>query len=115
MNIIQSNHITHNILTRGNMNTSALTKGFIVPSFKYEIITPINRYGGGGADAFYDEIEQLRKRKEDIEYINIYVNWDKTIYKYGKSVTVDLIQKKISAELVSKFDSKYNINVNLIE
>jgi len=112
---LQTNHMASNLLTRGNMNISAITKGFILPSFEFEIVTPTRRIRGGGSAAFYEEVEQLHKKKEEIDHINIFVNWNKSSYKMGKKVTVELIQKKLNVELLTRFDSTYNINVKLID
>lgn len=117
-----TNHITNNILTKGWMNISALTKGFILPSFQYVI----RRKGGlGGNDYAYIEelrreeelLKDLKKRKEageEIDYIQVFVNWDKSVFKYGKNIYAELIEKRIEAQISYSLSSQYNVRVELV-
>lgn len=110
------NHLANNILTRGNMNISAITKGFILPAFKFVI-----RKKKGGSPAYGKGLEQLKdelfkltgKTYDDVDSIEVYVDWNKDVNKYGKEVYVELIQKKIEVELLQT--KKYNIKVELIK
>ena len=111
-----TNHWTNNVLTRGNMNISAITKGFIFPSLSYII----RKKGGGGDqkgdsyEEFQKDLERLRKEQEEIDAITVYVNWNKEVDKYGKKVYVELIENKIRAELLPNDpDKKIIINVEL--
>lgn len=121
-----SNYISNNILTGGNMNISAITKGFVLPNFQFEIITP--RRGGGGAYADVELYEQLLKAREqrdqerlsgnteyDIEYINVIVDWGKNNDKVDKKIYAELIKKKITAQLITKFNESFKINVTLLD
>ncbi len=115
-----SNHITTNIITKGWMNISAITKGFILPSFKYII----RKRPSGGSSFVQEElrdqqrlIDDLRKAQiadEEIDYIHVFVNWDKQTFKYGKNVFVELIKKKIEAEISTALSSQYDIKVELL-
>ena len=113
-----SNHLTNNILTRGNMNISALTKGFILPFFKYEIK---KKHGGGSlyGDGYENLQKELINQKqsgvtyEDVD-ITVFVDWDKSQNKENKEIYVKLIQKKIEVQLLENTKNKYSINVELI-
>ena len=109
------NHITNNILTRGNMNISALYRGFVLPAFKFVV-----RRRGGGSPQYGEGIEELRrelfktgKTYDEIDVIEVYVDWNKDVEKHGKEIYVEFIQKKIEAQLIN--NKKYNIKVELIE
>ena len=117
MAISRKNHWAKNIITRGNMNISAITKGFILPSFKFII-----RRRGGGSPQYGEGLGHLKKKLhkltgktyEDVELIEVYIDWNKDVEKYGKEVYVELIQKKIEVELL-KDNKNYNIQVELIK
>lgn len=114
------NHIVTNIVTKGLLNISAITKGFILPFFKYEI----RRRGGGGGDtpkisSGYSEenlIRDLRNTKdEDIDYITVWVEWDKNAQKYDKKIYAELIKAKIQTTLLTENNlSNIKITVELI-
>jgi len=117
--------MTTNILTRGNMNISAITKGFILPTFQFEIVT---RRGGSIAyheDELYEQILKARDKRDrerlsgnidyDIEYINIIVDWGKNNDKSDKKIYAELIKKKITTELLTNFNESFKINVTLLE
>ena len=117
MNTLPSNHITTNIITKGWMNISAITKGWILPSYQFVIRRKGMR---GGLPGWSDElksaeelIKDLRKSQElgeEIEYIQIFVNWDKQVFKYGKNIYVDLIKKKIQAQIFESISTTYDIS-----
>jgi len=115
-----TNHLAHNIITRGNMNISALTKGFILPQFRYEIRR--SRHGGGSSyGEGYNELHKDLDRhklsgitQEDYD-IFVYVDWDGKQDKHGKEIYVELIQNKIEVQLLTDTNEKYKINVELIE
>jgi len=128
MTPLYSNHITNNIMTRGNMNISAITRGFILPAFQFEIVTK-----KGGGSSYYDAelYDQIRKENElrqrdlsgatsgttdhDIEHINVMVDWGKNNDKSNKKIYAELIEKKITAQLLTKFNESYKINVILLD
>lgn len=113
MSISKKNHWAKNIITRGNMNISAITKGFILPTFKFEI----RRKRGGSieGDGYKELQEELKKlRKEDIDAINVFVNWNKNV-EYNKKIYVELIENKIEAKLLISTNEKYKINVEIIK
>ncbi len=118
MSISRKNHWAKNLITRGNMNISAITKGFILPSFKFII----RRKGGGspqygeGIDHLKTELKKLTgKTYDDVELIEVYVDWNKEVEKHSKEVYVELIQKKIEVQLLKSIKEKYKIKVELIK
>ena len=100
----------------GNMNISAITKGFILPSFTYEIRRV--RHGGGssygvGYDDLQKDLQKFSGVTEDDYDIFIFVDWDKKIDKDIK-VYAELIEKKIRVELIPfDKDKKIKITVEL--
>jgi hypothetical protein len=111
-----SNHITTNIITRGNMNTSALTKGFILPVFKYEI--RLRRGGisyGDSYDNLKDKLKKLEQEKEEIDYINVYIDWNKDKSETDKKIYVKLIKKNIEVKLLKDTHKHYSITVKIIK
>ena len=112
-----SNHITTNIITKGWFNESAITKGFILPTFQYVIVR--KRKGGSpgiARDGKYLEDELRRIRKiEEIDYIQVYVNWNKNVEKYDKKIYANLIKQKIEVKLLNNLDEKFNVKVKLVE
>lgn len=106
------NHFAKNLLTKGWMNISALTKGFILPYFRYVI----RRRGGGAYDGYSEEkfYEDLRKNKpEDIDVIEIYVDWKKSKSKHGKKIFVELIKKKIEATLIKEHKNYKDVKIDV--
>ena len=109
------NHWAKNIITRGNMNISAITKGFILPKFTYAI----RKKGGGGLQygesygQLQRDLKDLKKKEEEIDAIIVYIDWDKKVNKNIKAYA-KLIEKKIRAELIPfDKDKKIIINVEL--
>ncbi len=115
MAISKKNHWAKNIITRGNMNISAITKGFILPNFTFRI-----RRKGGGSSVEGEGYGQLQKelekqlRKADIEAIEVYIQWNKGV-EHNKKIYAELIEKKISAKLLGDTGNEYKIEVNLIK
>lgn len=111
------NHFAKNIITKGWLNISALYKGFVLPFFKYEIR---KRGGGGGftVSSGYREdnfIRDLRDvKEEDIDYIKVWVEWNKKAKKYDKKIYVELIKTKIEATLLKENNLNIKIDVELI-
>lgn len=111
------NQISENILTRGNMNISALTRGFILPKFKYVI----RRRGGGsspegyGYPALEKDLIKIKQQGDEVDYIQIFIKWEDKKYKYGKNIYARLITKKIEAILIESTKEKYKITVELID
>lgn len=116
-----SNHIATNIITRGNMNASALYKGFILPQFTYSIRTrrpggSIGYYEGDNINKLNKDINDVKDKKEEIDVINVYINWNKNINKLNKDIYVKLVETEIKAVLISNGnDDNININVELID
>jgi hypothetical protein len=112
--MIKSNHISVDIVTKGMLDTSIITKGILIP-FVYEIITPTVRRRGGGM--YYGEmVDNIKKdikeivEKDDGDYIKIYVNWDKKIDK-NKKIQVKLLKKEIMAVIEKNEGKKINIKI----
>jgi len=113
------NHFSKNLITKGWLNISAITKGFILPFFSYEI-----RKKGGGSpilgtgyqDLQRDLFQNIQKKdeKDEIESIRIYVDWNKNVNKYGKEIYVELIKKNIEVQLLKDTKHKYKITVEII-
>ena len=116
-----SNHITNNIITKGWMNISAITKGFILPTFQY--IIHVKRKGGTPAfdplpkddRHLHDDLKKLKEQGQEVDHIQVFVNWEYQPFKWGKSITAELIKKKIEVELLSKMENKYEIKVQFID
>lgn len=114
---MSSNHLTTNIITKGWLNNSAVVKGFILPSFQYIIR---KRKGGSSSvvrDSEYleDDLRRLRKIGEEVDYIQVYLDWNKRDGKYEKKVYANLIKTKIEVQLLTNLNESFNIKVNLIE
>ena len=115
MAISRKNHWARNIITRGNMNISALTKGFILPTFKFII----RKRRGGGSSVQGEGLGHLKRELsgqtyDDIDIIEVYIDWNKEVDKYGKDVYVELIKKKIEVQLLKSTNEKFKITVELI-
>jgi len=110
------NHIATNLITKGLLNNSILTKGLI--QFKYQII--FKRKGGGSSadtppiyynrnESLYDE---LRKHQEiDIDCIKVYVDWKGASLKAFKKVEAKIIKEYIEAELLLETNKKFNVEI----
>lgn len=100
------------------MNISAITKGFILPFFTYEISTSgggSGDYKGAGLSQLERDLEDIRLKKDQVDAITVYVNWNKKVSRYGKEIYADLIMRKIEAQLLEITKEKYKITVELIE
>jgi len=108
------NHITTNLVTKGLLNISNITNGFIQVS--YEIL--FRKRGGGGGEtnvpkktiplhyereSLYDEIR--RHEEEDIELIKVYVNRDGK-YKGFKKIEAKILKNNIEAEILNETNKK---------
>lgn len=112
------NNFALNVITRGNMNISAITKGFILPLFTYEIAVSgggSGAYKGAGISELERDLDIIRKKKEQIDAITVFVNWNKKVSRYGKEVYAELVMKKIEAQLLETTKEKYKITVQLID
>ena len=99
------------------MNISALTKGFVLPFFRYRISY---RRGGGSLygenyNNLKEDIKKLQTEDEIIDYITIYVEWDKFIDNYDKKIYVEIIKTKIEAQLIIDEIKDIKINVELMD
>lgn len=106
------NHFAKNLITKGWLNISALTKGFILPYFRYVI----RRRGGGTYDGYGEEnfYRDLRKNKpKDIDVIEVYVDWNKKKTKHDKKIYVELIKKKIEVKLLKEHKEYKDIKIDV--
>lgn len=94
------------------MNISLLTKGFILPVFEYVIITRRRRHGGMGLGPLQDDIKKIGI--DEIDVIKVYVDWYKhKKTKKDKKIYAEIVEKKISAELMKEFNEEIKIDVEL--
>lgn len=106
------NHIATNLITKGLLNMSNITKGLI--SFTYEIVFKKN--GGSGVplhynrESLYHEIKQ--HKEDDIELIKVYIS-SSSSSKNFKKIDVQFLKKSIEVELLQETNKK--INVQIIE
>lgn len=118
MTISRKNHWARNIITRGNMNISALYKGFVLPAFKFVIR---RKHGGSsvqgeGLGHLHKELHKLSGHSyEDVDLIEVYIDWNKEVEKHGKLVYVELMKKRITANLVKSTNKKFDIKVELVK
>jgi len=111
------NHLVTNLVTKGLLNISNITKGFI--QFSYEIV--FRKRGGGGAnvpkvtvplhyerESLYDEIR--RHDEEDIELIKVYVSRNGA-FKGFKKVEAKLLKNNIEAEILNETKRKINVEI----
>jgi hypothetical protein len=109
------NHITTNLITKGLLNISNITKGMILIS--YEIV--FRKRGGGGGqgprvplhydrESLYDELR--RHDENDIELIKVYVDW--TAGKKGsKKIKAELMKTYIEAEILQETSKKISVQI----
>lgn len=121
------NHLAINLVTKGLLNISNMTKGMVV--IGYEIIKKRKSGGGSGAYAgitlpygkthyeptfkdpkdFYKDIKEI---DDDVDLIEVYVKWDKQINTKDKKIEVEMIQRKIEAIILQ--ETNKNIKVQII-
>ena len=110
-----SNHIALNLVTKGLLNISNVTKGMIT---FVTIVTPRKKgKGGSGGNyvykgeydtPFFKKIEEV----EDISIIQVHIDWDKMPKDVNKKVEVKLLKKYIKAEILK--ETGKNLNVKII-
>jgi hypothetical protein len=111
------NHFALNLVTKGLLNISNVTKGMIIVG--YEIVKHPHGAGGGGAYAggmpyrrvedereFYEDI----KRTEDIDVIRVKIDW-KRKYKGNKNIEARLIKERIEAKILQKTGKKITVEI----
>lgn len=113
-----SNHIALNLVTKGLLNISNITKGMLLLGYK---ITPriIKKGGSPQYDdrpifKKYEEPEDFIKdvkETEDIDYIEVTVDWNKKIDKKNKKIESELIKRQI--EVILLRDTGKNIRVEI--
>jgi len=114
------NNIATNLVTKGLLNISNITKGMII--IGYEIIIRKGGHGRSGAYAgptvlpykriedekeFYNDINKY----EDIDVIRVQIKWDKK-FKGPRLIEAKLIKAHIEAEILK--ETGRNITVELI-
>jgi hypothetical protein len=115
------NHITTNLVTKGLLNISNITKGMILVS--YEIV--FRKRGGGGGSVptpklrevplHYDKetlfYEIQKHDEEDIDFIKVHVNWKDPPLKGYKKVDVKLLKAHIESEILQETNKKITVQI----
>jgi hypothetical protein len=105
------NHNPLNIITKGLINSFPLTNGLI--TFTYEIIhTTGRKHGSGNYINLYNDVEKIGI--DNINSINVHVDWFKKVNR-NKYISAEIIEKKISVELINKFGKDVKINVEFLK
>lgn len=97
------NHFAKNLITKGFLNSSVITKGFILP---FPIPDMVFRRGSSPifAPNPYPPVavpnKSLEKEKKK-DYIVVYINWNKYVNKLGINIYTELLKQKIEAELIN--------------
>lgn len=108
------NHIVTNLVTKGLLNISNITKGMLTIS--YEIV--FRKRGGGpqrevplhyDRESLFDEIR--RHDEDDIDLIKVYVDWNKNVIKGMKKIEVKLLKMQIEAEIFDKTSKKITVQI----
>ena len=112
------NHISINLVTKGLLNISNITKGMILIS-GYEIV--LRRRGGSPPHVprvplHYDEKEKLfyeinQYEQEDIELIKVYVNWQESPTKGYKKMEAQLLKAHIEAEILQETNKHVQVQI----
>ena len=116
-----SNHLSLNLVTKGLLNISNITKGMII--LQYQVIFKKKKHGGGGTGdglykppLYYDSKEPLfREIKEeynDIDVIKVYVDWNKYNSKEYIKIEAVKLKNQMEAEILNE-TGKY-IKVEII-
>jgi len=109
------NHMAINMVTKGLLNISNITKGVILV---YEIVSK-RKKGGSSSEpeiGFYNNDEEffkeIRKRNiEEIDVIKVKIDWKKT-KKISREIEAILLKKHIEAEILDKTGK--NIKVKIV-
>jgi len=106
-----TNHIALNLVTKGLLNISDITKGMII---FIQIVTPTKKGSrGGSGDYAYELDSPLFKKIEELDNINfikVYVDWNKSINK-NKKIEAKLIKKYIEAEILKETGKKLKVKI----
>jgi len=109
------NHIAVNLVTKGLLNISNITKGMLLVN--YVII--FKRRGGGGGYAnpplHYDNDEALFKKireqnEDEIDSIKVYVDWQRVGRGFRK-VEANLIKHRIEAQILNETGKNITVEV----
>ena len=107
--MIGTNHIATNIVTKGLIYSFPLTEG-ILTNLQYEIITVTGRKHGGIS---WVDLQRDIHKYDDITAIKVYIDWFRKTDR-EKYVSVQLLQKKIYAELLQSNNNSINIQVEIL-
>jgi len=109
------NNIATNLVTKGLLNISNITKGMIFPV--YEIVFK-KRVGGGSGprvplhynrESLYDEIK--RHDENDIDLIKVHVDWSGSSLKGYKKMEAKIIEKYIAVEILHETNKKIKVQL----
>jgi hypothetical protein len=112
------NNIATNLVTKGLLNISNITKGLILVS--YEIVFKKRGGGGGYANApkvpLHYERESLfneirNHNEEDIDCIKVYVDWSDHSLKGFKIIEAKLLKTHIEAEILNETNSHVTVKI----
>lgn len=110
------NHLSENLVTKGLLNISNITKGMIVMGYELVLrkkggmsVSPLLRYDKEHEEDFLDNI---RKLKEDVDVIKVEVNWNKN-YNGNKILEARLIKDFIKAEILK--ETNLNIKIDIMD
>jgi hypothetical protein len=112
--MIKTNHIASELVTKGLISSYPIMQG-ILSHLEYEIITKHKRKHGG--ISYVDLKGDIKKHKDDITAINVFVDWWKKREK-KPGITVEMIENRIHAELLNDFGKELEnvkININIID
>jgi hypothetical protein len=110
------NHLAINLVTKGLLNMSNITKGMII--IGYEIV--LTKKKGGGSSPYVsipykreDEKEFFNeiKKRDDIDVIKVKIDWKKK-YKGDKLIEGTLIKSHIETQILN--ETGKHITVELI-
>jgi hypothetical protein len=105
------NHIATNLVTKGLLNISDITKGFII--IGYEIVPPPHFKGKrGGSSPFISETDfyESIKKYEDVDVIKVRIDWKKK-YKGNKLIEAKLIKSHIETRILEETGKKINVEL----
>ena len=108
------NHIALNMVTKGLLNISNITKGVILI---YEIVSK-RKKGGSSAEperGFYNNDEEffneIRKLNADqVDVIKVKIDWKKT-KKISRKIEAVLLKKHIEAEILNKTGKNLKVEI----
>lgn len=107
-----SNHVSLNLVTKGLLNISNITKGMIT---FVGIVTPKRKSSGSGDYAYRGDYDpsffKKIKEVEDISVIKVFIDWNKIPKDTNKKIEVELLKKQIKAEILKETGKKLKVQI----